>query len=122
MKLAIVIAAALAASAAYAENRVENGAAVFKKCTACHNVERSENRVGPHLVGILGRPAGSLPGYSNYSDVMRAAGEKGLRWDEENLTEFLSSPKKYLPGTRMAFAGLKEPQDVRDLILFLGTR
>ena len=91
------------------------GEKVFKKCKACHYVDKEKNKTGPHLVAVLGREAGSLEGYK-YSKAMKAS---GLVWDEETLAAYLKAPKKYVKGTKMAFAGLKKDKDVADVIAYL---
>lgn len=97
------------------------GEAVFGKCKACHVVgPDAKNRVGPILNGIVGRTAGTVKGY-NYSKPMKEAGTGGLVWDEANLTEYLRDPRKFLKGTKMAFAGLKKDDDLANIIAYLDT-
>ena len=88
---------------------------VFKKCRVCHYVDKKKNKTGPHLVAVLGRAAGSLEGYK-YSKAIKAS---GLVWDEEALAAYLKAPRKYIKGTKMAFAGLKKDKDVEDVIAYL---
>ncbi|MFK0332036.1 c-type cytochrome [Rhizobium sp. NPDC090275] len=104
-------------SAASAED-LENGRRVFRLCVACHTVDSDRNGFGPHLKGVFGRAAGSLPDY-RYSDAMKTAGAGGLVWDEAALSEFLSSPKKKVPGTKMSFGGLWTASEITDLIAYL---
>ena len=94
---------------------IDAGAKVFKKCKACHWANKEKNKTGPHLVAVLGRAAGSLEEYK-YSKAMKAS---GLVWDEETLAAYLKAPKKYVKGTKMAFAGLKKDKDVADVIAYL---
>lgn len=94
------------------------GAAVFRKCAACHNAESTANKVGPHLQDIVGRTAGSLERY-NYSKAMKDAGAAGLVWDESALGEYLVSPRGKVPGTKMVFPGLKKPEEVENVIAYL---
>jgi cytochrome c len=95
------------------------GAEVFKKCRACHDVgPEAKNKVGPVLNGIIGRQAGTIEGF-NYSAANKDAGAKGLVWTEEVLFKYLEAPLSFMPGTKMAFAGLKDEQDRRDLIAYL---
>ena len=109
----------LAMPASAQEGKVEDGDEVFKKCRACHDVgEGAKNKVGPLLNDILGRHAGSIEGF-NYSDANKAAGAKGLVWTDEVLFKYLENPLTFMPGTKMAFAGLKDEQDRKDLIAFL---
>ena len=95
---------------------VDAGAKVFKKCKACHWADKEKNKTGPHLVGIIGRTAGTLDSYKKYSKAMK---ESGIVWDEATLTDYLRAPKKYLKGTKMAFAGLKKDADIENVIAYL---
>jgi len=98
---------------------VEEGAEVFKKCRACHDVgPEAKNKVGPLLNGIIGRPAGTIDGF-NYSDANKQAGAKGLVWTEDVMFKYLEGPLSFMPGTKMAFAGLKDGQDRKDVIAYL---
>jgi cytochrome c len=120
-----MVAAALAlgalGSAAAQEGNAEEGAEVFKKCRACHEVgPDAKNKVGPLLNGIIGRKAGTIEGFA-YSNANKAAGAKGLTWTEDVLLKYLENPLTYMPGTKMAFAGLKDEQDRKDLIAYLKT-
>ncbi|WP_082496631.1 cytochrome c family protein [Aminobacter sp. MSH1] len=92
--------------------------AVFKKCSACHAADSTTNKVGPHLGGLLGRTAGTVEGF-NYSKAMIEAGKSGLVWDETALAEYLAAPKARVPGTKMAFAGLKKPDEVANVVAYL---
>ena len=91
------------------------GEKVFRKCKACHYVDKEKNKSGPHLVNIVGRAAGSVDGFK-YSKAMK---NSGLTWDEATLAEFLKKPKAYLKGTKMAFAGLRKDKDIDDVIAYL---
>ena len=111
----------LAMPAAAQEGKVEDGAEVFKKCRACHDVgPGAKNKVGPLLNDIIGRHAGSIEGF-NYSDANKAAGAKGLVWTEDVMFKYLENPLTFMQGTKMAFAGLKDEQDRRDVIAYLKT-
>ncbi|KZL02242.1 MULTISPECIES: cytochrome c family protein [unclassified Pseudovibrio] len=94
---------------------VKAGKKVFKKCKACHSVKEGQNKVGPSLHGVIGRQAAAVEGFK-YSKVMASA---DVTWDTESLTEFLAKPKKFLPKNRMAFAGLKKPADIENLLAYL---
>ncbi len=114
--LALGIAASLlAVPAAFAEGDAKKGKRVFNKCKACHVVDEEKNRVGPHLVGLFGRQAGSLEDYK-YSDAMM---EHDVEWNEETLAEYLADPKGVVKGTKMAFRGLRKEQDIADVIAYL---
>ena len=118
-RLGVWIAAGVAAlaisSAALAQGDAEQGAKVFNKCKACHVVDEEKNRIGPHLVGVVGRPAASVEGY-NYSSAME---ESGIVWDDASLDQYLASPKDLVPGTKMAFAGLRKEEEREDIIAYL---
>lgn len=105
-------------SPALAEGSAEKGEAVFAKCKACHEVEKGINKVGPTLKGVVGRKAASVEGYK-YSEAMAAKGAEGVVWDEATLATYLADPKAFVPKTKMAFAGLKKPEDVADVIAYL---
>jgi cytochrome c len=119
--LALLAAVALATPAAAQEGNAEEGAEVFKKCRACHDVgPQAKNKVGPVLTGIIGRKAGSVEGFP-YSDANKTAGAGGLVWTEEVLFKYLENPLAFMKGTKMAFAGLSDPQDRKDVIAYLKT-
>jgi cytochrome c len=98
----------------------EAGAAVFRKCTACHTAEQGgANKVGPNLWDIVNRPIASHEGFS-YSGAMREFSEGGQKtWTYEHLAGFLAAPRSYISGTAMAFAGIKNPQEEANLIAYL---
>jgi len=95
---------------------IKAGEKVFKKCKACHVVDAEKNKTGPHLVNVMGRKAGSLESYSKYSKAMVAA---DVIWDEVTLDAYLEKPKKYIKGTKMAFAGLRKEKDRANVIAYL---
>ncbi|MEA3534323.1 cytochrome c family protein [Rhizobium sp. CC-YZS058] len=94
------------------------GAATFKACSNCHVVQGDRTVFGPSLQGVVGRKAGSVPGY-RYSEAMLAAGEQGLIWTEADLSAFLSSPKRKVPGTSMRFWGFWSQSSIDDVIAYL---
>jgi cytochrome c len=97
----------------------EKGEAVAKKCTSCHSFDKGgANKVGPNLYGVIGRPIGSHEGFA-YSEAL--AGKKDQPWDYQHLSDFLTSPKTYAPGTKMSFAGIAKDTDRADLIAYLRT-
>lgn len=105
----------LSAGAALAADPVA-GEKAYAVCKACHQVgETAKNVIGPKLNGIVGSPAGAVEGFK-YSDAMK---NSGLTWDEATLTEYLKNPKAKVPGTKMAFAGLKDDTKVADVIAYL---
>jgi cytochrome c len=92
------------------------GAAVFRKCQACHNADNGgANGLGPNLWGTVGNNLAHRPDFS-YSDALK---NHGGRWDWDTLGAWLHSPRTFAPGTKMTFAGLSEPQDRADVLLFL---
>jgi cytochrome c len=95
------------------------GQTVFKACGACHDGSKGgPNKVGPNLWGIVGRNHGIHEGFS-YSEAMAALKDKP--WDYAALNEFLTNPKKAIPGTKMAYGGLKKDDDRANLLAYLQT-
>jgi len=117
MKFHLATAVALllltCAPAVGAEGDPARGEQIYRRCLGCHSIDA--NRVGPRHAGLFGRRAGSLDDY-NYSDAMRAS---GIVWEETTLDEFLTAPRKFIPGTKMPFAGIPDPQERADLIAYL---
>ncbi len=120
-----VLLAVLAVTAlpvlAHAEGDVAKGEKVFRKCKACHDVEAKKNKVGPYLVGVVGRKAATAEGY-HYSDAMKAKGAEGVVWDEATLDTYLTNPKAFVPGTKMTFAGLSKADERADVIAYLKSK
>ncbi|MEZ5846550.1 MAG: cytochrome c family protein [Geminicoccaceae bacterium] len=108
-------ALALSVGAAHAAGDAAKGEKVFRKCKACHDAESEKNKVGPHLVGIIGRPAGTVDGFK-YSDAMA---NSGITWDAATIDAYIAEPKTYVEGNRMAFPGLKKEEDRADVIAYL---
>lgn len=97
---------------------VEDGKKVAKKCAACHNFnEGGAHKVGPALWDIMGSTSGSADGY-NYSEAMKNA---NINWGYEEMYKYLEDPKGYVPGTKMAFAGLRKVEDRAEIIAYLRT-
>lgn len=114
--LGVGIALSITGTAAAADPA--NGEKVFKRCGACHVANKEQNKVGPHLVGIIGRKAGAVEGYK-YSAAMQTKSEEGLVWNDENLSKYLENPKGLVPKGKMAFPGLKKESDRADVIAYL---
>ena len=95
------------------------GKKLFTKCKACHNADAPKNKVGPHLVGIVGRTAGTADGYTKYSKAIK---DSGIVWDEANLDKWLTNPKGMYPKTKMIYPGLKSADDRANVIEYLKTK
>lgn len=124
---AVVSATILSASPSLAGDAAK-GEALFKKCTACHQIgPDAQNKVGPALNGIVGSQIASVEGYK-YGKSIVALGETGATWTEEELSEWLLNPKKYLRAklddkkakSKMSFKLKKEDQR-KDIIAYLAT-
>lgn len=114
-----VTLALLGAPVAAAAQDAAAGQRVFNQCRACHTVEQGgRNGVGPNLWHMFGRRAGSVDGF-RYSAAMRQRGEGGLAWDEATLRAYLAEPRAVVPGGSMSYAGLRNEQQMNDLIAYL---
>ena len=92
------------------------GEAVFKKCVVCHAVgENARNKVGPKLNGIIGSKAAGVEDYS-YSPAMK---NSNVTWTDDVFTTYITNPHLMIPGSKMAFAGISNEQDIKDLIAYL---
>ncbi len=91
------------------------GERVFAQCRTCHSPEAGQNRTGPSLHGIIGRQAGTVPGF-RYSDANK---NSGITWTEQELYNYLENPRARIPGTIMAFVGLRDPQQRADVVAYL---
>jgi cytochrome c len=111
----VLVATVALTSPAWAQGDPTKGETVFKRCAACHVANKEQNRVGPHLVGLIGRKAGAVEGFK-YSDAMKNA---GITWNEAELDKYLENPKGDIPGNKMAFPGLKKPEERADVIAYL---
>ena len=101
-------------ASAFAQDAVA-GKAAFAACAACHAVE-ARNGVGPSLLGVVGRKAGSFAGF-RYSDAMKGAGT----WDAASLDAFIANPQRAIPGNAMPFAGVGDAKVRADIVAYLGT-
>ena len=109
----VVIASSAVASAAFADDvDLAAGKTSFNKCLACHAIgEGAKNKVGPVLNGLDGRKSGTAPDY-NYSDANK---NSGITWNEAQFKEYIKDPKAKIPGTKMAFAGIKSENEINNL-------
>ena len=110
---AILVGSAISAAA----DPVAHGKTLFARCAACHSVEPGKNGVGPSLHAIVGKQSASQAGFT-YSPALQGA---KLTWDEQTLSAYLENPQAFVKGNKMAFAGLKMPEDRADLIAYLST-
>jgi cytochrome c len=117
---ALLATSFIATAPAFAAGDADAGKKVFTKCMACHEAATDKDKIGPSLHGVVGRTAGTLPSFeSKYSLAMKEAGATGLVWDEAALSVYLKSPKEKVPGTKMAFPGLKDDADIANVIAYL---
>jgi len=104
---------------AYQSADLSNGEAKFALCRSCHSVSQGgDDMTGPNLWGIFGRKAGSKTSFT-YSDDLKNA---GWTWDAGRINQWITNPRAVLPGTKMTFIGLQDPNDRRDVIAFLKTQ
>lgn len=115
--LAMSVSAVSSASAQEADDAtMKLGQRVFLMCRSCHSTEADgRHKVGPNLHGVFGPKAGSKEGLK-YSDVVK---NSGITWSEETINEWLTKPKDFMPGNKMAFAGVPKPEDRKALIAYL---
>jgi cytochrome c len=113
MRLLVLCGALLAATGGIAHAQdLAAGEQSFRKCSPCHSVgEDARNKIGPELNGIDGRKSGTAPDY-NYSDANKKA---GITWNETTFKEYIQNPMQRVPGTKMAFAGIKNDKEIADL-------
>ena len=115
--LATIMALGLTAGAAWAAGDPALGKTAFNKCAACHSVKPGENKIGPSLHGIVGRPSHSIESFS-YSEAMKAY---NVTWDAATLDHYLVDPRGTVPGTKMIFVGLKKDDERANVIAYLET-
>ena len=119
MKVSIVavsVALVLALNGGFAEAaEAAKGKKIFNKCKICHSLKKGKKKIGPSLYGVIGRKAGTVAKFK-YSKAMK---KSGVVWDEKSLDAYLTKPKKFIPGTKMIFAGIKKQKDRDNLIAYL---
>ena len=117
--VAIAMAASMGAGSAFAdEDLAKVGEKTFKrKCKLCHEATKEKNKLGPNLVGIIGRKAGTVESFKKYSDALK---NSGVVWDEESLTKWIAKPKEFIPGNNMkGFPGFKKEKDRQAVVAYL---
>lgn len=114
----LAMTALVAAGSALAKegHEAEEGQKIFKRvCFTCHTSDAGKNKIGPSLHGVIGRKAGSVQGFA-YSSAMKDA---NVTWDDQTLDKYLSDPKKFIPGNKMAYAGIKKEDERKEVIAYL---
>ena len=118
---AVAIAIGACATPALSDGDAAAGEKVFKKCAACHAVgDSARNKSGPMLNGIVGATVGSVDGF-RYSKALEEKRDEGMVWDAANLSAYLEKPRDFIPGGKMAFAGLRKEEDRLNVIAYLET-
>lgn len=118
--LAVCAAQAAAQEEVKTDDGVSPGEALFnKRCAQCHSLVEGKNGNGPSLFRIVGREAAVVPGFKYSRALRRMAADESLKWSEENLTAFLIRPSLLVPGTRMAFPGVKKEEDLATLVAWI---
>ena len=103
-------------TAAREKTPLERGAKVYKKCKTCHTLEQGgRHKVGPNMWDLYGSTAGTREGFA-YSKVMK---ESGIVWDDKTIDAYIENPRKYMPGNRMTFVGLRKPEDREAVLLYI---
>jgi cytochrome c len=116
LRWVVAICMMVAVPAVASAQDADAGKKIFKKCAPCHGVgPGAKNKVGPHLNGVVGRAAGSAESFK-YSKAMK---NSGITWDQETFLEFIASPKKKIPGTKMVFPGIKDEIDRENLFAYV---
>ena len=120
-KILVLAALGLAAATGTASAAdVAAGEKVFAKCKVCHAVgEGAKNKVGPEINGLAGRKMASVADFKGYGADLKAMGEAGKVWDAATLATYLTDPKAFNPGTKMAFAGVKDATELENVVAYV---
>jgi cytochrome c len=114
----LVVAASMAAASVAPAQDATAGKSSFNKCVICHAIGAgAKNKVGPELNGLDGRKSGTAEGYS-YSDANK---NSGITWNKEQFLDYIKDPKAMMPGTKMAFAGIKDPTEAQNLWAYISS-
>jgi cytochrome c len=111
---ALALVACAPVSAAPDAAALQRGEQLYARCAGCHSIDA--NRTGPQHCGLFGRRAGTAPGFALYSKALR---ETKIVWDAATLDRFLQDPMQAVPGTVMGYAGVKDPKERGELIVWL---
>ena len=106
----------LAAISPVVAGDLAKGEKTYIKCKICHTVEKDVSKIGPSLYGVYGRKSGTLASFLNYSDAMKAA---DIVWSDETIREFLKAPRTYVANTKMLFMGIRNDEEIDDLLAYL---
>jgi cytochrome c len=116
-RAALAAAFALLAASVHAAGDAKRGANVFaEECGDCHSAVPGKDKKGPTLTGVIGRKAGSVASFADYSDAMKAS---GIVWSAERIEAYITAPKKVVPGGKMKYDGLGEAASRADVIAFV---
>ena len=118
--LMVLAGETVASTAVWAQDnaQVAEGSKLYKRvCFACHASEAGQNKIGPSLFGVAGRKAATGPGFS-YSQAMKDA---NVTWNDEAIDQYITDPKKFVPGNKMVYAGLKKEEERKEIIAYLKT-
>ena len=121
MLVLVGLALALGTGTSWADGDAAKGEQVAKQCAACHSFVDNANKVGPSLVGVVGRKPAIAESYT-YSDAFKKYAQAAAAWDDATLDAYLKDPRGVVPGTKMAFAGVKDDATRADLIAYLKTK
>lgn len=119
MRVKILVAAAMSIGVGVGTASAQDaasGANVFHQCQVCHSIgPGAQNKIGPELNGLDGRHSGTAANF-NYSDANK---NSGIVWNETTFKQYIANPRAMIPGTKMPFAGLKDPQQINDLWAYI---